>query len=215
MRRHTSTAIGGALLVIVIAGCTSEEPGAPTAGDRPATPSSSSSVSATTSRAPAAPTTTSPTPAPTRPPLAKPGECGVGDLGVALGASEGATGTLYRALVFTNTGGRTCTIQGFPGVSFVAGDDGHQVGEPAFRVGDKGPVVTLRPGATATSPVGFVNIGAYDTEVCVPTAVRGLRVYPPHERKAEFVPFDTTACAGRLPSHQLTVRTVHEGSGLG
>jgi hypothetical protein len=139
----------------------------------------------------------------------------VRDLDVSLGASEGTAGTTYRALVFTNTGGRTCTIQGFPGVSFVAGDDGHQVGEAAVRVGEKGPAVTLTPGGTATSPVGFVNVSVYDPATCGPTPVRGLRVYPPHERKSVFVPFETTGCAGELPGSQLTVRTVHSGSGLG
>jgi hypothetical protein len=69
----------------------------------------------------------------------------VRDLDVSLGTA----GTLYRPLVFTNTGGRSCTIQGFPGVSFVTGDDGHQVGEAAMRVDPKGPPVTLKPGDTA------------------------------------------------------------------
>lgn len=140
--------------------------------------------------------------------------CTVRDLGVSVGASEGTAGTVYRALVFTNTGGRTCTIQGFPGVSFVAGEDGHQVGEAAQRVGEKGLAVSMRPGGTATSPVGFVSIGVFDPETCQATPVRGLRVYPPQERKSEFVPFETTACAGESPASQLTVRTVHAGSGL-
>jgi hypothetical protein len=121
---------------------------------------------------------------------------------------------MYRALVFTNTGDRTCVVQGFPGVSFVTGDDGHQVGAAAERVGGKGPPVTLKPGAAATSPVGFVNTGNFEPETCQPTAVRGLRVYPPHERRSEFVPFETTACAGDLPGGQLTVRTVQWGSSL-
>lgn len=142
-------------------------------------------------------------------------ECRSGDLEVSLGAEEGTAGTIYRALVFTNSGRRTCTIQGFPGVSFVAGDDGHQVGQAAVRNREKGPVITLAPGAAATAPVGFVNIGALGPR-CRPTPVRGLRVYPPHNTAAEFVPFDTTACAGTTsPSTHLTVMTVHAGSGLG
>ncbi len=100
-------------------------------------------------------------------------------------------------------------------MSFVAGDDGHQVGEPAVRSGTKGPAVTLKPGMTATAPVGFRNITAFDPAVCRPTDVRGLRVYPPHERKAEFVPFATQGCAGVVPGGQLTGATVHAGSGLG
>lgn len=82
----------------------------------------------------------------------------------------------------------------------------------ARRVDPKGPPVTLKPGDTANSAVGFVNIGNFDPETCQPTAVRGLRVYPPQERRSEFVPFETAGCAGDLPGSQLTVRTVRAGS---
>ncbi|WP_433803799.1 DUF4232 domain-containing protein [Actinomycetospora sp. CA-084318] len=55
--------------------------------------------------------------------------CPTSSLSVTLGPGEGTTsGTVYRPLVFTNTGSSACRLQGFPGVSHVAGDDGHQVG---------------------------------------------------------------------------------------
>jgi uncharacterized protein DUF4232 len=210
--RRSVTLVAGMLLVLVTA-CSTENAGSPSAANRPTT------VPATTTTTQSASVTSAPatTPTPPRtnqPPPATVAVCTVRDLGVSLGATEGTAGTMYRALVFTNTGDRTCVIQGFPGVSFVTGDDGHQVGEAAERVGEKGPPVALKPGATATSPVGFVNIGNYEPETCQPTAVRGLRVYPPHERRSEFVPLETTGCAGVLPGSQLTVRTVHLGSSL-
>lgn len=196
----------GAVLAALLVGCSGDDSNqtAPT------------TTVETTSPAPA-PTVPATTTVPANPPAAPPAgsdECKAADLDVTLGASEGTAGTTYRALVFTNSGGRTCTIQGFPGVSFVAGEDGHQVGQPAVRVGEKGPVITIKPGAAATSPVGFVSIGNYDPAQCVPTPVRGLRVYPPHDTAAEFVPFETTACAGNTSTNPLNVRTVHAGSGL-
>jgi len=206
MRRRTILAAGcGALLLLLAPACTSRTTGTPSAGDSPSVPTISAGPSMTATPPPL--TTITPKPQPVVPAV-----CTVGDLDVSLGAAEGTAGTTYRALVFTNTGGRTCTIQGFPGVSFVAGDDGHQVGEAAIRVDAKGPAVTLKPGETANSAVGFVNIGNFDEATCQPTPVRGLRVYPPHERKSEFVPFETTGCAGDLPGSQLTVRTVRAGS---
>jgi hypothetical protein len=144
----------------------------------------------------------------------RPLACKVGDLTVSLGASEGTAGTMYRALVFTNTGQRTCTIQGFPRVAFVAGDDGHQVGAAATRAGAEGGSIRLTPGSAAAASLGIRNVDAADPATCRPVPVRGLRVYPPHETKAEFVPFDTRACAGGLPGSQLTIRTIHRGSGL-
>lgn len=208
---------GTALVFVLVAGCGS--------GSTDSRPTPTSSVSAPTTTSVTTPTTVPlvtttqpaavPPPTAVKVPIVRPVACTVRDLDVSLGGSEGAAGTTYRALVFTNTGGRTCTIQGFPGVSFVAGDEGRQIGEAAVRAGEKGPQVTLKPGGIASSTVGFVNIGAFDEAACRPTAVRGLRVYPPHERKSKFVPFETTGCAGKPPSNQLTVRTVHEGTDLG
>ena len=120
---------------------------------------------------------------------------------------------MFRPLRLTNTGGRTCTIQGFPGVSYVAGDDGHQVGPAAFREGTKGAVVTLVPGETAFATVGFVQVQNFDPNVCKPTPVRGLRIYPPHDTAAMFLPLEGTGCAGTPPGNQLTVKTVQKGQG--
>jgi len=142
-------------------------------------------------------------------------ECKVADLKLSLGGGDAAAGTSYRHLVFTNKGSRTCTIQGFPGVSYVAGDDGHQVGPAAFRTGKKGPVITLKPGGSAFADVGFVQVANYDPAVCKPTEVRGLRVYPPHDYDSMFLPNAGTGCAGTPPGNQLTVATVQSGTGGG
>lgn len=142
-------------------------------------------------------------------------ECKVEDLKLSLRDGGATAGTFYRYLVFTNKGSRTCTIQGFPGVSYVAGDDGHQVGPAAYRVGKKGPAITLKPGDSAHADVGFVQVRNYDPAVCKPTPVRGLRVYPPHEYDSMFVPSPGTGCAGTPPGNQLTVATVEPGKGGG
>jgi hypothetical protein len=140
-------------------------------------------------------------------------ECKVADLSLKLGGGDAAAGTTYRALVFTNKGTRTCTMQGFPGVSYVAGDDGHQVGPAAFRDGAKGPAVTLKPGASAFVDIGFVQVGNFDANVCKPTEVTGLRVYPPHDYDSMFLANPGTGCAGTPPGNQLTVNTVKAGAG--
>ncbi|MCA1655980.1 MAG: DUF4232 domain-containing protein, partial [Pseudonocardiaceae bacterium] len=153
-----------------------------------------------------------------QPPAPKPAtggsaECKVADLAVSLGGGDAAAGTSHRALVFTNKGTRTCTIQGFPGVSYVAGEDGHQVGPAAYRVGKKGPAVTLKPGGTAFADLGFVQVRNYDAKACEPTEVRGLRIYPPHEYNSMYLPNPGTGCAATPPGNQLTVVTVKAGSG--
>jgi uncharacterized protein DUF4232 len=115
---------------------------------------------------------------------------------------------VYRVLVFTNRGNRSCELQGFPGVSYVAGDDGHQVGSAAARTGDRGKSVPIAPGGTASAQLRQVNVANFDAATCQPTPVRGLRVYPPGETAAIFVPLGGTGCAGTPSGPQLTVQAV-------
>lgn len=147
-------------------------------------------------------------------PDADPGLCTSADLKLSLGPASGAAGTVWRPLRFTNVSGGACEIQGFPGVSYVAGDDGHQVGAAAHREGGKGAAVTLTGGETAYAAVGFTQVGNYDPADCRPTKVRGLRVYPPQETHSKFVPYERTGCANEnVGSHHLRVRTIQPGNG--
>lgn len=211
--------IGGAALVLTMAGC-SDLGGTSTAANPEVPTVEPSNTAPTSSTSPSAP----PTPPSSEVPPATSsqvppqqgqdsGECQTTDLRLGLGNGDGATGTVYRPLQFTNVGGRTCEIQGFPGVSYVTGDSGQQVGEPAFREGSKGPAITLTPGMSVYAEVGFVQAGNFDPAECQPTTVRGLRIYPPHEYDSMFVPVEGTGCAGAPPNHQLTVGTVQANPG--
>jgi hypothetical protein len=139
---------------------------------------------------------------------ASPVRCTTPELSAALGPPEGTAGSVFRLIVFSNKGSRTCELQGFPGVSYVAGDDGHQVGPAAQRSGEGGPAVRIAPGGTAVATLQLVNVQNFDPAACMPTAVRGLRVYPPGDTVSLFVPADGTGCAGTPPQPQLFVRTV-------
>jgi hypothetical protein len=205
---------GGAVVALLLAGCNdsadSAEPEVPTI------PGSSSKVQPlpTTTQSPASsPLQAEPQQQPAPSDTASGSDCKIADLSLRLGGGDAAAGTSYRALVFTNKGSRTCTIQGFPGVSYVTGDDGHQVGPAAYRTGSKGEVVTLKPGDSAFADVGFVQVANFDPAVCKPTEVRGLRVYPPHDFDSLFLSNAGTGCAGTPPGNQLTVGTVQPGAG--
>ncbi|MDI2027435.1 DUF4232 domain-containing protein [Saccharopolyspora sp. TS4A08] len=139
--------------------------------------------------------------------------CKVADLAVTVQYVDSAAGTVHQALRFTNTGNRTCEIQGFPGVSYVGGDDGHQIGKPAGRSGDKGPAITLDPGSQAWAPLAAPRPENYDEATCRPQEARGFRVYPPQEYDSVFVPLPLTACSNtEAVGNFLTVRTLQEGS---
>ncbi|WP_086846065.1 DUF4232 domain-containing protein [Amycolatopsis kentuckyensis] len=172
------------------------------------TPSSSPTATTTVTTA-----TSSPTSTPAAPPVAQPadnGLCKSGDVKLSLGQGDAGAGSVFRPLLITNSSAKPCTIQGFPGVSYVAGADGHQVGKDAFREGTKGNAVKLNPGQTAAADIQFVNVQNFDPGTCQPTPVKGLRIYLPQETASNFVPSDGTGCAStKIPGNQLAVKTVH------
>src|SRR4051794_35611948 len=72
--------------------------------------------------------------------------CAHWQLRASLGRGDSGAGHTFWPLVFTNTSSAACTLRGYPGVSSVAGDDGHQVGRPATRDTSRHvTTVTLRP----------------------------------------------------------------------
>lgn len=184
--------------------------------------STASSVASATGIATATPTgtstpttvATSPTPA-TRSSTVHggPGNCPTRGLSLRLGAGQGTAGSVYEPIVFTNTSGRTCTLYGYPGVSFVAPGTGHQVGAAAWR----NPVhpratVTLAPGASASALVQVVDDRNFPAASCHILPVSGLRVYAPGNTAAAYLPFKGAATACSTQVNQLTVEATVIGS---
>lgn len=111
---------------------------------------------------------------------------------------QGAAGTIYYHLNFTNLSGSTCTLFGYPGVS---GTDlgGTQLGSAATRIGGTPQTVTLANGANAFAIVGIVQAGIFPASQCGPVTAAGLRVYPPNQTQSRKVPFPFAACAKTGP----------------
>jgi hypothetical protein len=145
-------------------------------------------------------------------PASNVGRCSASDLRLTLADGDDGEGMWQQALVFTNVSGHPCTVQGFPGVSYVAGDNGAQVGAPAARTGSGGTTIRLANGQTASSWVGFVNIDDYDAAECRPIPTRGLRVYPPGETRSKFVVLERRGCVNEKVQ-QLAVKALQRGSG--
>jgi hypothetical protein len=127
-----------------------------------------------------------------------------------------AAGSVYYPLELTNTSGSTCTLFGYPGVSFVTGPSGTQLGQAASR----NPVaaattVTLAPGQVAHATLQVVQAANYDPAQCSPVTAHWLRVYPPNQFGSLYVQFTATACSGRLPhgvGNQLSVSVMQPGA---
>jgi hypothetical protein len=91
----------------------------------------------------------------------------------------------------------------------VTGSTGQQVGAAARRVPGSEAALTLAPGQTATAILGIVDDSNFGSG-CGITAVQGLRVYPPGDTGALFVPHTDQGCANSSDT-TLTIRPVASG----
>lgn len=117
----------------------------------------------------------------------------------------GAAGSDYSHLIFTNIGGKTCLMTGWPGVSYVGSSNGTQLGSSADRTGSA-TIITLKPGAVAQAQLKESAAGNLSPD-CIITPADGLRVYSPNTKAAVFIAHSTQACAS-LSKHLMTIGPV-------
>jgi Protein of unknown function (DUF4232) len=139
-------------------------------------------------------TGTAPSTVTTSTPAVTASPCPATQLAASLGQSSGTAGTIYHPLSLRNTGSSTCTIQGYAGVSFVAGTDNHRVGQAAGQDTGSTPTVTLSPGQMASATLGIVDAGNFPDD-CERTPVSGLQVSPPGQTASLLIAHADTACA--------------------
>ena len=143
---------------------------------------------------------------------AGPRACQSGALKVALGPGNAAAGSQIIPIQFTNVSTSTCTLFGFPGVSFTGETYAVQVGPAAARNhASAEQVVTLAPGAVASAQIKIVNAQNYPAGTCGLTTASGILVYPPDLTKAVGLPFNGFACVHKW--NVLTVNAVAAGPG--
>ncbi len=169
-----------------------------------ATPARTVTVTATPPGSPASGASSAPAPAAPR--VSGPLPCLTTDLRVTVGAANGAAGTVYYPLDFTNASTTACTLYGYPGVAFVSSPGGSQVGVPAGR-GSTGPpaLITLPPGATAHATLGVSDVLIGDNCAHHQVQVNWVQVYPPDQYSALFAPLSRQGCAdGSLVTMHVT-----------
>jgi hypothetical protein len=124
--------------------------------------------------------------------------CTAGALGawVAIDQGNGAAGSIYYPLEFTNLTKHACVMRGFPGVSAID-RNGKQLGSPASWEA-RAPVrtVVLAPGATAHAILRWSDATVTTAPGCHPVfSTFELRIYPPGQRAATHAVFDLEACS--------------------
>jgi hypothetical protein len=126
--------------------------------------------------------------------------------------SEGAAGSTYTTLDFTNTGSTTCSLYGYPGVSLAAGDPVAQVGAAASRsTMDSPSVVHLAPGKTANALLRITQALNYPKTTCSPSDTTFLRIYPPGETSSILLSYKSMGCA-KTAVVLLTIGVVQSGA---
>jgi len=134
------------------------------------------------------------------------GSCTLNDLTVTIGNhSNAAAGHLFVEVLFTNTSGRTCTLTGFPGVSYLDAT-GRQVGPAASRTSaTKATQVRLVPAGTAYAALTVPDVGVYGTPgtpPCSSAQATSIRIYPPGSFTATTITYPLTICTGSVGGTQ-------------
>jgi hypothetical protein len=115
---------------------------------------------------------------------------------VAVGQGNGAAGTIFYPLEFTNLSGHTCSLFGFPGVSAI-GTHGNQLGSSANWERTSSPhTVILAPGATAHTMLAYHDAAVTTEAGCDPVnSATLLKVYPPGQHKWTYAAYDFQSCS--------------------
>jgi hypothetical protein len=160
---------------------------------------------------PAFPSTPTPPPSPATPATAAgPGPCQAGVVSVLLGNARTAGGTTYYPIDFMNISATSCTLYGFPGVSFADRNYSSRIGPAATRnTSSPEHLIRLTPGASGTALISVANARNYSSG-CGQAAVNGLLVEPPGLSNLIRLPFAGLTCVNSR-YHVLTVDAVAPG----
>ena len=205
-RGAAGAALAGA--VALLAGCGSGSPAA--------APVKTVTVHASTSSSPAAaPSPSASTvPASTSPAAtgAAAAACPTRSLSVKPGLAQGAAGSTYQVLDFTNISNVTCTLYGYPGVSLAGGKPVTQIGLAAARTHNT-PVrlVTLAPRAVASALLRIVQAANFPAAKCQLVKSTYLQIYPPGQTTPSYLAYQAQACA--KPEQVVFIDAVRPGSG--
>jgi hypothetical protein len=139
--------------------------------------------------------------------------CATSALKVTVSTSGGgaAAGSVYYPIQFVNVSGSPCTLYGYPGVSFVTGQGGSQIGPAATRnPATPKALVTVAAGQTVHAELQVVDAQNYPPGDCGLVTAHWLKIYPPNQTAPVYVNFSAQACS--KPKQILSVQTVQSGT---
>jgi hypothetical protein len=224
LRRAVLTGTAGLVMVVAataVAGC-----GSQTASSLSSSPSATSGSSGSNGAAASSASASSSAAAPTghassaavNPNAAAAGGppgCATRDLKATVGVAQGAAGSVYQVIDFTNIGTASCSLYGYPGIALAGGSPVTQIGAAASRSPQAGPaLVTLAPGAVGNTLLRITQAQNYPTSKCSPMASTYLQIYPPNQTTPIYLGYKSTGCSA-TGVNLLTVGVVQSGAGSG
>ncbi|WP_421084671.1 DUF4232 domain-containing protein [Rothia nasimurium] len=156
---------------------------------------------------PTEPTTTvQPVPSPGSSSAAGVAICDYGQLYVEAAATQGAAGSRYIDLTFTNTGTSRCVMSGYPSVHYVDAS-GKQIGAPAANATEWSSTGgVLAPGSSIRATLRETHAQLYG-ETCQSVSAAGYSVQAPGSSQPLVMAFAAEACSNSAVS-QLSVGAV-------
>ena len=138
--------------------------------------------------------------------------CPTRSLGLKLGLAQGAAGSTFQVIDFTNISNATCTLYGYPGVSLAGGKPVTQIGLAAAEShATPRKLVTLAPGAVANAVLQIAHAVNFPAAKCHVVTADYLQIYPPNQTTPAYLHYTSQTCAKRVQI--LTVSAVQAGSG--
>ena len=224
LRRAVLTGTAGLVMVVAataVAGCGSQAASSLSTSPSAASGSSGSNgaaaSSSSASASAAAPTGHASSAAvnPNATAAGGPPGCATRDLKATVGVAQGAAGSVYQVIDFTNIGTASCSLYGYPGIALAGGSPVTQIGMAASRSPQAGPaLVTLKPGAVANTLLRITEAQNYPTSKCSPMASTYLQIYPPNQTTPIYLGYKSTGCSA-TGVNLLTVSVVQSGAGSG
>jgi hypothetical protein len=222
LRRAVLTGTAGLVMVVAataVAGCGSQAPSSlpssPSAASGSSGPNGAAASSASASSSAAAPTGPASSAAVNPKAAGGPPGCATRDLKATVGVAQGAAGSVYQVIDFTNIGTASCSLYGYPGISLAGGSPVTQIGAAASRSPQAGPaMVTLKPGGVANTLLRITQAQNYPTSKCSPMASTYLQIYPPNQTTPIYLGYKSTGCSA-TGVNLLTVSVVQSGAGSG
>jgi len=139
--------------------------------------------------------------------------CATRSLKATAGIAQGAAGSVYQVIDFTNISGSPCTLFGYPGMALAGGTPVTQIGAAAARsTGSSAKLVTLAAGKTANALLQITQAENYSASRCAPKASTYLQIYPPNQTTPIYLAYKSTGCSSSKVN-LLTVGVVQPGNG--